>query len=144
PAVARMLEAYFCRRHGPAGELAAYSGEAHHRKLDLMLVRTPRHADVVQFHSQTASGPELERDTLIDDGTVSLNPLKRLAHRFARCLCVIEQTDHAKVVGLREAESEKLVLQRRCNEVEKLDLTLHIEARTRVGDLLGRQARLPQ
>jgi hypothetical protein len=72
---------------------------------------------------------------------VSLQAKERIAQRFRRGLYVIEEAQLAKIDALGQVNSEKIVLQDACDEVEKSDLILYLDRVAWIFHLLSGQTR---
>ena len=104
----------------------------------------PRNAGIFEIDSYALSLTQPQCNTFIDDRAVAHSSLQSLIQRVRRRKYVIKQPSHTKIKFLSEVKSETFVLQYRCGELDKPNLTFDGEAGARVVDLLMREASLTQ
>src|ERR1700754_2223217 len=113
-------------------QLAAGPHQGRDPKLDLVPIQMTAHSDIAERHADRPIVNALLCNSLIDDRAISRHPMQRIDEYFRRREYIVEQPDVAKIVGLRQMKAQEVVIQRRSDQIQKLDLVTHFDLRARV------------
>src|SRR5215813_7185753 len=96
-------------------------------------------ASIAQGNREIAGSKTFQNDACIDDRTVALGPLQRVAERLRGSGNVVEQPDKPEVRVARQSEAEEWIVQCFGGKLQKPDLARNADAHVFVVYLNGRQ-----
>src|SRR5215813_2836715 len=96
-------------------------------------------ASIAQGNREIAGSKTFQNDACIDDRTVALGPLQRVAERLRGSGNVVEQPDKPEVRVARQSEAEEWIVQCFGGKLQKPDLASNADAHVFVVYLNGRQ-----
>jgi hypothetical protein len=104
-----MDEFHANRLQSPSRQVPAQSDDRHHHELDLMPVRMPRYADIVEPDRSVAAFGVRHGHAFIDEPHITRRPVQRVTQQVGGSRGVIEQAELAKIGRLGQMKSKKPV-----------------------------------